>query len=150
MLASAGGTDGYVYFWSMATFEPLFLLIPHSTDNGTAETISFCPGKNLLAAGGIDWMSTGGSDGAICLWDVANRCEVATMSGGTCRLAARPDGLQLAATTLNDSFCLWDIPTQSIAKEIQEHQGMVTCLAYDRQGKLLASGGDDQRVCLWG
>jgi WD40 repeat protein len=148
LLASAGGTDGYVFLWRPSDGEPV-LLIPEATDGCTVETVAWVPGSNLLAAGGIDWLATGGSDGAICLWDVDRRAEVATFAGGTTALAVRPDGRQLAAATLTESVCLWDLETQTLSRELLGHAGLVTCVAYRPDGGVLATGGEDGTLRLW-
>jgi tricorn protease-like protein len=147
-LASAGGTDGYVYLWSLPDLDPL-LLIPEATDLCTVETVAFVPGTDLVAAGGIDWLSTGGSDGAICLWDVVNRYEIATFPVGTLRLAVRPDGRQLAAATLEHSVCLWDLKRNSLEFELWGHEERVTALVYAPDGRFLATASEDGIVRLW-
>jgi WD40 repeat protein len=148
MLTSAGGTDGYVYVWSMADYEPI-LLIPEATDHCTTETVSFLPGTNFLAVGGIDWMSTGGTDGVVCLWDVVQRHEVSSFFVGTPRLAVRPNGSQIAAATLTHTVCLWDVAREELTAELNGHQDLVNCLAYAHDGTLLATGGEDGTVHLW-
>jgi WD40 repeat protein len=147
-LASAGGTDGYVYLWSMADLEPI-LLIPEATDQCTTETVEFIPNTDIVVGGGIDWMSTGGTDGAICLWDIRNRCEIGSFFMGTIQVAVRPDGQQLAAASLTNCVCLWDLQDRSLLHELSGHEELVTCLAYSRDGGTLASGGEDGTVRLW-
>jgi WD40 repeat protein len=147
-LASAGGTDGYVYLWSLTNFEPV-LLVPVATDRCTVETIAFVPGTNLIAAGGMEWLSTRSSEGVICLWDHVERSKVMSFAMGTSRLAARPDGKQLAAATLTDSVCLWELESQTLTAELIGHQASVTGLAYGRDGDLLATGSTDGVVRLW-
>jgi WD40 repeat protein len=148
IIASGGGADGYIYLWSPDKDDPV-LLIPEATDGCTVETLAFCPQGNLLAAGGVDWLATGGSDGAISLWDYEARCEVATFNGGTTRLVVRPDGRQLAAATLNQSILLFDLTTKTIAHELVGHGALVTCLAYSPHGRLLAAGDEDGMLLFW-
>jgi WD40 repeat protein len=147
-LASAGGTDGYVYLWSLNTFEPV-LLIPIATENCTVETVAFVPGTTQVVAAGVEWLTTRSSEGVVCLWDYAQPAKLATLSVGTNRLAVHPDGRQLATATLHDSACLWDLPTRTLSAELIGHSALVTALAYDRKGQLLATGGDDGTMRLW-
>jgi WD40 repeat protein len=147
-LASAGGTDGYVYIWSLETGEPT-LLITEATDNCTAETVAFAAAGQTVAVGGVDWLSTGGSDGAVCVWDVGQRSKVAGFAGGTTRLAIRPDGRHLAVATLSDSVCLYDLQSRTLITELTDHHGFVNALAYDKSGALLATGSEDGFVRLW-
>jgi WD40 repeat protein len=147
-LASAGGTDGYVYLWSLTTFEPN-LLVPIATDRCTVESIAFVPGTDLIAAGGLEWLTTRSSEGIICLWDHVERTKVVSFPMGTNRLTVRPDGKQLAAATLTDSVCLWDLVSQTLTAELIGHQAGVTGLAYGRGGELLATGSEDGSVRMW-
>jgi WD40 repeat protein len=148
MLVSGGGTDGYVYLWSPKNDEPV-LLMPEAADGCTVETVTFFPDGRLIACGGVDWLATGGSDGAICVWDYTRRHEVATLSSGTVRLVVRPDGKQLAAASLVESIILYDLTTKTLTKELIGHHGLVTCLAYSPDGNLLATGGEDGMLHLW-
>jgi len=148
LLVSGGGADGYVYLWSPTSDEPV-LLMPEAADGCTVETVAFFPTGNLIACGGVDWLATGGSDGAVSVWDYGTRQEVATFSGGTVRIAVRPDGKQIAAASLVESIILWDLETKALAKELVGHHGLVTCLAYSPDGNLLATGSEDGMLYLW-
>jgi WD40 repeat protein len=103
----------------------------------------------LLASGGIDWLATGGSDGAVLLWDIAERCEVATFPGGSTCVAFHPSGRWLASASLVNSVCVWDVETGQLDAEWLGHEDAITCLAYSPDGRWLASGGDDRTVRLW-
>lgn len=147
-LASAGGTDGYVYLTSMLDFEPS-LLIPEATGKySTIETIAYVPGSNLLAVGGMDLSLREEIDGVVALWDTAKASAV-TLPGGTRQVDVRPDGLQLAATTQDDSVELWDLATQSSTHELLGHRGSVTCVRYGRDGRFLVTASEDGTLRFW-
>jgi WD40 repeat protein len=147
-LASAARTGMEVWLWRVADGEPV-LLIPDALDGCAVESLAFHPAGNLLAVGGVDWLATGGSDGAVCLWDASERCEIATFVEGSTALAFNPAGDRLACSTLTQSICIWDVTSKDLITELLGHDGPVTCLAYSPDGKWLASGSDDHTLRLW-
>lgn len=149
LLASAGGTDGYVYLWSLDTFEPI-LLIPTATEHCTVESLAFVPGTTLLAAGGLEWLSTRNTEGLVCLWDTETHMKAGSFPIGTSRLAVRHDGEQLAiASALDDTVTLIDLESQASMGELPVHGGAVTGLAYGAGGRLIATGCEDGVLRLW-
>jgi WD40 repeat protein len=137
-----------VWLWRVADGEPI-LLIPDALDGCTIESLAFHPAGRLLAVGGIDWMATGGSDGAISLWDIVERGEVATMLGGCTALAYHPSGKRIASASLEQTICIWDVESQELIAELTGPDNPVTALAYNRDGTLLASGGEDRTLRIW-
>jgi WD40 repeat protein len=148
-LASASDVDGMVWIWDITTGEPV-LVIPIAGDNCMIEAIAYQPCGNLLAVGGIDWLATGGSGGAVCLWDIVERQQATTLdSGATVCLAFHPTGRSLAAGTFEGSITLWDVPTQQCTASLEGHDEIVTALAYSPDGRWLASGSNDRTIRLW-
>ena len=113
------------------------------------ESLAFHPAGNRLAVGGVDWLATGGTDGAVCVWDAAERCEVATIVEGSTALAFNPAGDRLACSTLTQTICIWEVASQQLIMELLGHDSPVTCLAYSPDGRWLASGSDDHTVRVW-
>lgn len=147
-LAGGGYTGLAVWLWSVATGEPL-LIIPDPLAGCAPQALAFHPNGKFLAAVGVDWLATGGSSGAVSLWDLKGRSEVNTLPDGSTCLAFHPQGLRLAASTLDRSIDLYDVATLDLQTELLGHDGAVLCLAYSPDGSLLASGSDDQTIRFW-
>ena len=148
LLAGASATGLCVWLWRVTDGEPV-LLIPDALDGCTVQTLAFHPKLPLLAVGGIDWLATGGSNGAISLWNYQQRHEEATFLGGTVAIAFHPTGNRLASTSLDESIFIWDLDNKQLLAELTAHDGQVTCLAYSPDGKWLATGGEDRTIRLW-
>lgn len=147
ILAAAGYADAAVWLWSVKDGEPL-LIIPDPLQGCAPMSLAFHPQGQILAVAGVDWLATGGSSGAISLWDLKDRTETASVFDGATSLAFHPKGHRLAASTLDRSIALFDAVTLELQAELVGHDAAVTCLAYSPAG-LLASGSDDQTIRLW-
>jgi WD40 repeat protein len=147
-LASASRTGMAVWLWRVADGEPI-LIIPDALDGCAVESLAFHPAGKLLAVGGVDWLATGGSDGAVCLWDIAERREVANFFEGSTAIAFHPTGDRLAFASLTQSICIWDGASEQLVMELHGHDSAVTCLAYSADGRWLATGSDDHTLRLW-
>ena len=148
--ASACADDGTCWVWSMET-QDVFLLMPEAADGCSVEAVAFHPNNRWLACGGIDWLSTRGSDGAICLWDVIDRQRLFIFEGGVSSLAFHPNGRWLAGASLTDEqVTLWDV-TDSEAEivRLSGHQERVRAVAFSPNGRWLASAGDDRTLRIW-
>ena len=57
------------------------------------------------------------------------------------------------ATGGGPTACVWDFagkgPAGSIPIQLEAHEDNITCLSYQHQGALLASGGEEGLVALW-
>jgi WD40 repeat protein len=148
ILASASEVDGTVWLWNILLKEPI-LVIPMAADACTVEALAFHPHGPWLAAGGIDWLATGGSDGAISVWDIQQRTQNVIFNRGTTDIAFHPQGQYLAATTLDRSVVLYDLSTQQMAIELTGHGDAVSCLAYSPDGAWLISGSEDRTIRFW-
>ncbi|MFO0866355.1 MAG: WD40 repeat domain-containing protein, partial [Gemmataceae bacterium] len=147
-LASASTTGVGVWIWRTSDGEPI-LLIPDALEGAAVQALAYHPQGKILAVGGIDWLATGGSNGAISLWNLDERAEIATIAEGATALAFNPDGKRLASATVDFAVCLWDADTGALLDELDGHEGTIRALAYNADGSLLASGSEDMTLRLW-
>jgi WD40 repeat protein len=147
-LASAHAADGSVWLWSVLTGEAL-LVIPLAAAGCSVQALAFHPEGHLLAAGGVDWLATGGSEGAVCLWNVKERSRAATIRRSARALAFDSTGQRLASASLDDSIWVWDVPVERLVFEVTGHTNRVNAVSYSPNGKWLASGSDDRTTRLW-
>ena len=147
-LASASTTGVGVWIWRTSDGEPI-LLIPDALEGAAVQALAFHPQGKVLAVGGIDWLATGGSNGAISLWNLEERAEIATIAEGATALAFHPDGKRFASATVDFAVCLWDAENGTLLDELDGHEGTIRALAYSADGSLLASGSEDMTLRLW-
>jgi len=83
------------------------------------------------------------------VWD-ASGADVATLveSDPIQGLAFTPDSSQLAVAVGN-AIHVWDIAGARVVHRLTGHTGIVYGLAYTRDGKRLASGGQDRAIKVW-
>jgi WD40 repeat protein len=147
-LASCCRTDGTAWLWNPADGEPR-LIMPEAAEGCTVEDIAFHPNGVWLACGGIDFLATSGSDGAMTIWNTAERVRVATFLGGCVSLAFDPTGRWLAVAAPDSTIFIWDVTTQQVLHEIDGPGARVAAVAFSPDGRLLAAGCDDHTIRLW-
>jgi WD40 repeat protein/serine/threonine protein kinase len=101
-------------------------------------------------------IATGGRDGRVLLWLPPEKPLLAervfTADTPLMALSLSPDGRQLAAaggTGSNFQIRLWDNQTGEEQPSIEGHSDLITTLAYNPDGSLLASSGRDSVIHLW-
>lgn len=95
---------------------------------------------------------SGGSDGAVRLWDPVTGKELGRLEGPPSSahcIALAADGRVLAAAGHDGAVRLWDVPARTELRVLRGHDGPVYGLAVAPDGKLVASLGSDRNVRVW-
>ena len=125
------------------------LVIPEAADASTLETIAFHPNDKWLAVGGMDWLATGGSDGAVCIWDLEARDKLQSFPIGVTSLAFDPAGRYLAAGSMQQTVIVWDLSLEKKIFELAGHQDRIGAVLFSPDGSWLVSASDDSTVRVW-
>ena len=135
-LLATGSQDKMVRLWDTATGQQLAALTGHSD---AVSVVEFSPNGAVIA--------TGGKDGRIKFWDVATRMEKASMEGKTAVrcLSFSPNNKLLATGVLR----ILNVEDAKLSAIIPDQGGTIFSVAFNRQGNLLASGGQDKVIRLW-
>jgi WD40 repeat protein len=117
--------------------------------------MAFSSDGHLLFAGG---------EGAVTVWDTASgeRVRELPLTGNVDALALSPDGSVVAVGGPNNTVHVWNVATGQAVMEgrhesgsasmplrLGSRDGGVFALAFFKDGKYLASGGQDHSVRLW-
>ena len=158
----AGSIDSFeIFMWSVQTGKLLDILSGHE---GPVSGLSFSPTGNLLASG--SW------DKSVRLWNVYGRSravEPFQFGAEVLALAFRPDGKELAITTLDGQVTLYDVD-QGKQKSVIEGRKDVSggrkaddrmtaannssgksynSLAYTADGQCIIAGGNSKYVVIY-
>ena len=121
------------------------MLVGHQSD---VDTLCWLPSSNYVA--------TGSSDTTVRLWHVASGKCARILVGhrsAVCSIASSPCGRSLATGSIDGSIFIWDLNEGKRLAQLKGHEGPVWSLAYScglQRAPLLASGGADCTVRLWG
>ena len=153
ILATASD-DKTIKLWQIETLAEICTLLGHSH---AVKSVAFSPDGQILASG--SW------DKTIKLWDVNTGTEICTMTGHQLQVnsvAFSPQGQLLASASYDRTIRLWQIPAlESSHKEFQNrpcysllgtlsgHAWAVLTVAFSPDGKILATGRDDNTIKLW-
>lgn len=147
-LASCCRTDGTAWLWDPADGEPK-LIIPEAAEGCTVEVVAFHSNGTWLACGGIDWLATGGSDGAVSIWNVVSRERLVTFDGGALSLAFDPPGHRLAVATPESILRVFDLQSRQAVLEVASPGAELRAVAWSRDGHWIVTGGDDRALRIW-
>lgn len=162
-IVCAGGTgDGFeIYMWSTQTGKLIDVLAGHEAP---VSALSFSPlGDRLVSA---SW------DKTIRVWDTYGRStavEPFRLNADALAVAFRPDGLEVAVSTLDGQIMFWDV-RNALQRTLIEGRKDISggrkaddrttaannssgksfnSLAYTADGAALIAGGNSKHVCLY-
>jgi WD40 repeat protein len=169
MLAS-GGTNGKVRLWGVAVPEgsspeqrPRVIEVLEYGTGSWVISVQFSPDGSHLLAGGFGrylklWRMLPGSGGT----DSTVRPRVFTGHTYPIFCAAwSPSGTQVISTSTDNVVRVWDMRTVEdpgrtglvaqgdLEQVLEKRGGIVWCVAYSPDGRLLAAGGVDKNVDVW-
>ena len=130
-----------IEFWQTDPGAPLFTLEDHASP---VTAYAFSPDNRTFA--------TGGENSTIILWEVETGNRLANLMGYTKKsiraFAFSAKGNTLASASGN-KILLWDVNTR---KQLNNFDAVkdIDALAFSPDGKILASGGADGLIQVWG
>jgi WD40 repeat protein len=144
-LASAS-LDRMVKIWDQRTGQELQTLTGHPA---AVRSVAFSPDGRWLA-------SRSGRDLTVKIWDTTTWKVTRTFqppgNGNQYIVFSPPDGklLAMAAADRNEKIVsIWDTTTGQEIHRLRGHSWVVSQLAFDRTGQLLASASADSTVRIW-
>lgn len=141
VLVAAGGGDGFVRLWDVATQSQQAAF---AAGGDVIYSVTFSPNGSLLAAGG--------GDGFIRLWDVETGKQIRTLANGEGEIrsvAFDLNGQRLASGGLDRTIHIWDITTGTELANLQGHSDRVLSVAFSPDGSKLASASQDRTIMFW-
>jgi cell division cycle 20, cofactor of APC complex len=140
----AVGLTNSVYLWNAT--------------NGTTTELCTLRGDADTHVSSVTWIEKGGkylavgsTSGGVQIWDVETQKLIRTMWGHTNRISALAWNNNIVSSGCRDAVIINHdvrIADHQIAT-LKYHSGQVCQLAWSSDGSTLASGGNDDRVCIW-
>ncbi len=151
LLASGGDGSTQVVLWNVASGDINAKVASQGYQDRATSAVTFSADGSLLAYG---------IQGSIFVWDTRSRQIYRTLKIpgyidvrrgiGTDPLAMSKDGTTLAAVGADpNTIQLWDISRGSSRMILKGHSGLVTGIAFNPAGNLLATSSLDGSVRLW-
>jgi WD40 repeat protein/tRNA A-37 threonylcarbamoyl transferase component Bud32 len=122
------------------------LVVPETiaAHSGRIVGLAYSPDRTRVASAGID--------GAIRVWDLPSRKQVAAMTGhpgGAYGVAFTPDGDRLVSGGNDGQVRVWDVRSGRELRALAGHTDAACAVAVHPSGRTIATGGRDRRVRIW-
>jgi len=147
---ATGGGDGIARVWNVpdsgTPVEVKKYETPIKTGVGTLLPIVVV---NYSADG--KYLVSGGAETVVRIWDVASGAEVRGLRGATDWVTAAafaPDGRSVIAVGVDQKGRVYELPLNETVS-VPGHSKPAKCVAVSRDGKLIATGGEDMTIRLW-
>lgn len=134
----------YVYLWDASSGDIKELMNMEDTEDDYISSVSWLP------TGGTH-LAVGTNSSAVQLWDVEAGKQVRSMDGHSSRVGALAwNGHILSSGSRDTNIINHDVRVQShIVGKMAHHEQEVCGLSWSPDGQYLASGANDNRLCIW-
>lgn len=139
---ATGTIDRQVQLWDLATGKVRTTFTGHTQ---VVSTLAFSPDSKTLASASGKGFGLGPRPCEMKLWDVAGAAERHSLNRARPihAVAFSPDGATVAVAGDDRLITLVNATTGEPGRILQGHTQTVSCVAFSRDGRMLASGGQD-------
>lgn len=148
---ATGSADRTLRLWSTEHPGALRVFSGHLSD---VNVVSFHPNGNYLFSGS--------ADRTIRMWDIQTGqcCRLMASHQSTIRcLSASPDGSMLVSADAKGQVCLWRLEDGHLIKKWdtntgingsnQQQKKMINSISFDRDGRIICTGGSAMELKMW-